>query len=314
MFHVEESDFGNYRQYRFHHPELGHGFDIVPALGANVTAIRFGGTNVLEGAKSPEDILEGPWGNSDILFPFPNRLRDGRYFWRGRDYAFPLNNGVMGNAIHGLVRHLPFEPTRIELTTISASMSSRLDYPGTNPAYPFPFIFNVTFTITTQNEFIARFSVTNRHAESIPVGIGWHPYFRLAERADDHLIQFPPCARIDIDDRMIPTGTRSPYPDFQQEKPFGSTVLDTCFAVSPNETTSRITMKANGQTLAIESPRATFPFFQIYTPPSRSSIAIEPMTCNIDAFRNGQGLVEVAPSIPAAWTSEFRVVYARDDK
>ena len=33
-----------------------------------------------------------------------------------------------------------------------------------------------------------------------------------------------------------------------------------------------------------------FPYVQLFTPPSRKSLAIEPMTCNIDAFNNKEGL------------------------
>lgn len=308
MFHVEESDFGPFRRYRFHHDTLGHGFDVVPAAGANVTALRFDGTNVLDSYENGDELKERHWGKSDILFPFPNRLRDGRYSWRGRDYSFPQNNASTQNAIHGFVRHESFEPHKIELTREHASMTSRLEYQGTNPSYPFPFVFDVTFTLTAQAEFSARFCVTNRHHESIPAGLGWHPYFHLADRPDDHLMKFPACERIDIDERMIPTGKRLPYSEFLQEKPFGSTHLDTCFAVSPDEPSTRVTMRTKDRSLSVEAPRKTFPFFQVFSPPMRTSIAIEPMTCNIDAFHNGEGLVEIGSE---PWIVEFRVIYSR---
>src|SRR5262249_22785066 len=36
-----------------------------------------------------------------ILFPFPNRIRAGRFHWDGKDYQLPLNDHVQQNAIHG---------------------------------------------------------------------------------------------------------------------------------------------------------------------------------------------------------------------
>ena len=36
-------------------------------------------------------------------------------------------------------------------------------------------------------------------------------------------------------------------------------------------------------------------FLQVFTPPHRQSIALEPMTCNIDAFNNQDGLKMLAP-------------------
>ena len=45
-----------------------------------------------------------------------------------------------------------------------------------------------------------------------------------------------------------------------------------------------------------------FNYLQLYIPPDRSSIAIEPMTCSVDAFNNGDGLIilEVAEVIKAS--------------
>src|SRR5262245_7308071 len=36
-----------------------------------------------------------------VLFPFPNRIRAGRFSWGGRDYQLPLNDSAAVNAAHG---------------------------------------------------------------------------------------------------------------------------------------------------------------------------------------------------------------------
>jgi len=305
LFQLDESNFGPYRRYRFHHPDTKHGFDIVPAVAANVTEIRFAGTNVLDGYETPDELHAGKWGKSAILFPFPNRLRDGTYSWHGKDYSFPLNNAATNNAIHGFVRHESFDVERIELTEEIATITCRFVADGKNPAYPFPFIFKVTFGMSSRGEFTARFVVTNQHSQSIPVGLGWHPYFRLTPRADEHSLQLPPCERVEIDERMIPTGKQIAYADFQDERLLGETTLDTCFAAAQSESIVRASLSANAQRLCLEAPPEQFPFFQVFTPPARSSIAIEPMTCNVDAFHNREGLVELAAG--STWTTEFRI-------
>lgn len=309
IFDLEESDFGPYRRYRFHHPELGHGFDVVPGAAANVTEIRFAQTNVLDGHATGDELRAGKWGKSAILFPFPNRLRDGVFTWHGREYSFPINNAATSNAIHGFVRHESFQVEKIETTSEMARITSRFVAEGKHPAYPFPFTLDTTFAMTAHAEFIATFAVTNQHIESIPVGLGWHPYFRLAARADEHSLQLPPCERVEIDARMIPTGKRVPYTDFQDERLLGDTQLDTCFAALPPESIVRAKLRAQGHTLTLEAPRDRFPFFQVFTPPARNSIAIEPMTCNVDAFHNREGLVELAPG--EHWTVNFKIAYER---
>lgn len=308
IFHLDESDFGPYRRYRFYQAHTKHGFDIVPAVAANVTEIRFAGTNVLDGYETPDELHAGKWGKSAILFPFPNRLRDGLYSWNGRDYSFPLNNAATNNAIHGFVRHESFDVEQIELTEEHAAITCRLVANGSNPAYPFPFMFRVTFAMSSRGVFTAHFAVTNLHRESIPVGLGWHPYFRLTPRAEDHLLHLPPCEKVEIDDRMIPTGKRMAYSDFQDERLLGDTQLDTCFAAAQSESVVRASLRAAGHRLSVEAPREQFPFFQVFTPPARSSIALEPMTCNVDAFHNREGLVELAAG--ESWEVQFRLVHS----
>ena len=306
MFELVQTSFGKYRRYDLHHPESGNGFSMVPGLGANVLEIRFGGTNVLDGYRSPDELEAGQWGKSALLFPFPNRLQDGQYTWLGQDYTFPINNAATRNAIHGFVRHEPFEVTRIELTTENAEITCRLDYRGHHAYYPFPFVLEATFGMTDRGAFSASFFVKNRHHAPIPVGLGWHPYFRLADRADDHALQLPSASVVDIDARMIPTGTDTPYDAFFSATPLGDTNLDNCFRAADGNTLYHLVLQAARRTLTVAASRSLFPFFQVFTPAHRESIALEPMTCNINAFQNGDGLV----TIPAQgdWSASFLVL------
>ena len=44
-----------------------------------------------------------------------------------------------------------------------------------------------------------------------------------------------------------------------------------------------------------ETGEMKYNYVQVFIPPSRKSIAIEPMTCNINAFNNGEGLIILKP-------------------
>jgi len=307
MFELTQSPFGKYRLYHLHHRDSGNGFSIVPGLGANVLEIQFGGQNVLDGYRSPEELEAGKWGKSALLFPFPNRLRDGHYSWLGRDYTFPINNAATQNAIHGFVRHEAFEVTRIELTTENAEITCRLDYRGHHACYPFPFTLEATFNMTDRGAFSAAFFVKNRHHEAIPAGLGWHPYFRLTDKADDHNLQLPACSVVEIDDRMLPTGTRTSHNTFSKPASVGETALDNCFHVDESNTLYHLTLHHNGRSLTLAASRDLFPFFQVFTPPHRESIALEPMTCNVNAFQNGDGLVTIPPA--GDWSAAFLLEY-----
>ena len=54
--------------------------------------------NFIAGDKRPS------WNGIPILFPFPNRIRGGRYLWEGREFEIPSTTAAFdneGNAIHG---------------------------------------------------------------------------------------------------------------------------------------------------------------------------------------------------------------------
>ena len=295
MYELRQSSFGSYTRYEFMHSKTGNGFSIVPGRGANVLNIRFGGNEILDGYDTPEELEAGKWGKSSILFPFPNRLADGKFKWQGKQYQFPINNAATGNAIHGFVRDLPFEVEYCFLAKDGASIRCFYDYDGSREYYPFPFSLEIEFTISNDGRFRMETEVTNMGDTAMPFGFGWHPYFRLAEAAGAHSLKLPPCEKVVINDNMIPTGARSTYSDFSSQKSVGDTVLDACFHNSKTTGSPALTLAANGRKLTVKAPANKFPFFQVFTPPHRESIALEPMTCNVDAFNNKQGLITLEP-------------------
>ena len=215
MYELDKSAFGKHIRYHLHHPATGTGFSIVPGRGANVLHLDFQGENVLDGYTTPEELEAAKWGKSALLFPFPNRLDQGRYEWLGRSYQFPLNNSATENAIHGFVREEAFEVDFIFLAKDHASILCSYTYEGQRDYYPFPFTLELEFMIHDNGVFTVEVAVRNLHDQAIPVGFGWHPYFRLTDRADDHRMQLPACHKIEINERMIPTGARSVFPSIR---------------------------------------------------------------------------------------------------
>ena len=295
MYELRQTPFGSFTRYDIYHEKSGNGFSIVPACGANVLDIQFGGDSILDGYDTPEALAAGKWGKSSLLFPFPNRLAKGAYKWLGKKYQFPLNNVATGNAIHGFVRDEAFEVEYCFLAKDGASIRCFYDYDGSREYYPFPFSLEIEFTISNDGRFRVEIALSNLGECAMPFGFGWHPYFRLASAADAHSLKLPACEKVAIDETMIPTGGRSIYTAFQTQKPIEDTILDTCFQHANTNGSPKLTLSAAGRKLSIKATAKKFPFFQVFTPPHRESIALEPMTCNVDAFNNGQGLISLLP-------------------
>ena len=202
MYELIKTPFGKHTRFDLRSPLSGHGFSIVPAAGANVLDILFSGQSVLDGHATPEELESGKGGKSTLLFPFPNRLNEGKYKWMGRQYQFPVNNAATGNAIHGFVREEAFEVEYVLLAQTFARIRCYFDYVGNREYYPFPFTMEVEFSIHDSGLFEMEVEVQNLHHDPIPMGFGWHPYFRLTEGANKHSLQIPPCEKIEINDRM----------------------------------------------------------------------------------------------------------------
>lgn len=307
MYELRQTPFGSFTRYEIFHANTGNSFSIVPGRGANVLDICFGGQNILDGYDTPEALQAGKWGKSHILFPFPNRLADGMFNWLGEQYQFPLNNAATDNAIHGFVRNLTFEVEYCFLTKDRATIRCFYEYDGRLDYYPFPFSLGLAFTISNDGRFKMEIEVENTGQVALPFGFGWHPYFRLANSIDEHTLILPPCARIAVDERMIPTGIQSSYDDFNESSPIGETTLDACFAHAKRSGNPKMILSGAGRKITIKTAAKEFPFFQVFTPPHRESIALEPMTCNVDALNNQQGLISLAPE--DIWKGKIETAY-----
>lgn len=307
MYELAKSAFGKHTRFHLHNPHTGTGFSLVPAQAANLLHLDFQGRNILDGYQTPEELMAAKWGKSALLFPFPNRLDRGKYTWLGQTYEFPINNAATQNAIHGFVRGEAFEVDYVFLAHDHASILCSYTYDGSLEYYPFPFHFEVEFIIHDNGTFTVEVAVQNNHDQPIPAGFGWHPYFRLTDTSDAHFLQLPPCEQVEINERMIPTGQRRPFADFQRKKQVADTFLDNCFRVTRPTGSYALILESGGNRLTVKASARQFPYFQVFTPPHRTSIALEPMSCNVDAFNSGEGIMLEAGK---EWKGKMEFIWA----
>jgi aldose 1-epimerase len=277
--------------------ESGDAFMVVPAFGANLLDLQLRGISVLEGYQTPEKLIENAWSKNIILFPFPNRIKDGQYTHEGKTYQFPINNVDTGNAIHGFSNNVKMDVTKVETTENEGVLMCTYTHDGSHESYPFRFSFNITFILRGSNLDIDM-SLTNEDSMTIPVGLGWHPYFRLSEKSDDTFLQMPDCQLVEIDERMIPTGEKLDFTDFNTLTQIKDGFLDNGFYIKNQTQNASVVLSSHIGTLTCwqETGAGKWNFVQVFTPPHRMSIAVEPMTCNVDAFNNKDGLAVLQPN------------------
>ncbi len=288
MYKKSIENIGKYQVIRLFHEKSGHYLKIVPEKGAIISDFGMHGVSLLKGYDNIEELETLAWSRGALLSPFPNRVRDGKFNFAGTEYAFPINNADTHTAIHGLVRKSAFQLDSVEVNAADCRVVCSHDYAGDLEYFPFPFKTRViyelnnealTFTLTTENT----------GTKKMPAGLGWHPYFKISDNVEDCKLKLPPLSMVHIDAQMIPTGERSDFTKFAESKPIDDYNFDNCFALQGENETAEVRLESDKGILRYFQD-TKYPFLQIFTPPQRDCIAFEPMTCNVDAFNNGEGL------------------------
>lgn len=304
--------------------EMGAEARLLPGQGANLIGLRLRVRAQTVEVMTPEPTEERPGHGfgAPVLFPFPNRLRAGRYQWQGRTYQLPTNRS--GHAIHGLVRDRPFVVEKTWADAVSAGVCCRLravDHPELMAVYPFAFCLRLTYTLSAAG-LSTLAEVDNEGSEPMPFGLGFHPYFRTplgstGSRADCRLQLWAPSIwQLDAD--SIATGRIQPVPpslDARGYPALATTAFDTLYTTlaldDPGAGTwsSRYLDPQAGIEVVVVAD-AAYREAVLFAPLERPVVCIEPYTCATDALNlqpagHDAGLIVLAPG--DRWSAAYRI-------
>ena len=273
---------------------------VITEVGAGLRSYTSNGVDVVDGY-SEHQMSTG--GRGQLLLPWPNRIRDGRYELGGTEHQTPLSEPEHGNAIHGLVRWANWA---LDQRAPDSMTATHVLHPQVG--YPFTLGLEVVYSLSGSGLRVA-ISATNLGSEPLPYGAGQHPYFTVGtDRVDEAVLTVPAESVLDADDRGIPTGrtlsVAGTQRDFRQPRPIGTAVVDACYVglERDGDGVGRVVIEGSGG-----SPRltvwmdASFGYVMVFTGDTlapdrrRQGLAVEPMTCAPDAFRSGAGLQVLEP-------------------
>ena len=275
--------------------------------GAVLQNLILEGVALIDGYRSPYELEKHDWGRSEILAPFPNRLEDGKYSHEGKIYQFPVNEAATQTALHGHSMGLEYNLYRLELNEKKVSLHFSCQV-ASSPSYPFDYQINVQYTFNTNSRFRCQvtcepLAIPPEHIR-MPLGLGIHPYFTLPGALESWQLQLPEMELIEINDRMIPTGVQKSFQEFLDYASLEDRVLDNCFRLRNDADKMIIKLRHEDWEIAYSQgvewleksgiKESKNGYVQLFTPPMRQSIAIEPMSCNINALNNKDGLVQMA--------------------
>ena len=294
--------------------EFGPQRATVVEVGGGLRAYAVGGWDVIDGYGVDERCSGG---RGQPLIPWPNRLRDGRYRWKGAELQLDLSEPARQNAIHGLVRWRNWtvrarEPARVVLGHVLYGESG----------YPFMLALELEYRLGEGGLTVTTTAV-NIGDDVCPYGAGMHPYFTLGEPAiDAAILTVPAAVRLLADERGIPEGEEpvdgGPL-DFRSGREIGDVQIDHCFTSlerGPDGRAEVSLRSADGVRSLTFWTSPEYEYLMVFTGDTlaehqrRRGLAIEPMTCAPDALRTGAGLVRLDPGERHAASWGVRVVEA----
>jgi len=271
---------------------------VVVELGAGLRTYTVNGREVLDGYAVDEQCSSG---RGQVLMPWPNRIQDGSYEFAGNSYQLPLSEAENHNAIHGLVRWVPW--TVAERAEDRVALEFLL-HP--QPGYPFQLALRLEYALSEDGLRVTT-TATNVGRDACPFGGGQHPYLTLGTKTVDTLVlRAPGRTVLQTDARGIPQSSEpvdGTEFDFRSPRPIGGTQLDNGYTDLERDADgiARVELEdpetGTGLVLWLDD---SYPYIQLFTgdaAPSvrRRSLAIEPMTCPSNAFQTGEGLLALEP-------------------
>ncbi len=260
---------------------------VAPAAAMLVTSLRHEGEELLgQRADAETFVRTGKTTGSPLLYPWANRLSATQFEVAGKlvDVS-DARRDASGSPMHGLpqVRHgwsvEPAERDRIAGT---------LDWDVA--AFPFRHSLRVEHRLTER-----ALVTTTEVLGQAPVAFGWHPFLQLpGESRADWRVEVGAATRLELDDRLLPTGRRSPRERGAEQ--LGERAYDEALA----DVDGPFVLEGARRRIEVHFLEGA-PYAHFFAPAAEALVSFEPMAAPGNALVSGDGL-QAAP-----WRMRFSI-------
>lgn len=283
--------------------------NLLNSKGAQILELKFLNKNgdwieVIDGYKDSEDFF---FSGSFLMFPWVNRLESTEYP-KGSSLKAHAYDGN-GYAIHGSV----FKAYRNIITFLNTKVELKIS----ETIETFPEVTEIFSLKENLLEIETIFFNSSNNPQYF--AYGYHPYIKIGNFKIDNLIFETNCSdNISLGKNYLPTNPISKIP-IQDILVPGSKInnlsLDHLF-VNSKGTDAYIKLISKDLNIGVEISTVCDsecaipnPFFQVYTPSHRNSIAIEPMNSIGNAFFiNGAPLTHLSPGEKKSGKFQIRFI------
>jgi aldose 1-epimerase len=248
--------------------EIAHGGQraVIVEVGGGLRRYAVGDRDVLDGY-GVDEMCHSARGQ--VLAPWPNRIEEGAYEFDGQKLQLPLTEPEARNAIHGLVRFMPWRAVEHHADRVLLEL---LLHP--QPGFPFTLLLRIEYRLGDAGLQV-RTTAENVGATACPFGLGHHPYLAAPTgKVDDVTYQLPG----------------------REPQRVGEATLDDTFGDLERDADGVARVRVDDTTVWLD---AAYRYVLLFTGDlpdvGRRSLAVEPMTCPRNAFRTGEALLRLEP-------------------
>lgn len=271
--------------------------ELVPAVGGVVRSFLDNGRPVFR--EGPDPITDANDGGCYPLVPFSNRVRDGRFTFRGREVVLAPNLPPQKHPLHG-------QGWRGVWSVAAASLiRAELVFDHAAGEWPWAYQARQVFELDARALTIT-LECRNDSAEIMPCGLGFHPYFPATPET---VLSAAVTGVWTINEEVMPVTLEAATGRYDLgDRRIDGADLDNGYEGWSGEAE----LRQPGLTVRISSPEARR--FQVYAPPEGGMVVAEPVT-NANAALNQPedrwpelGLVVLQPGQSTSMSVRFEAV------
>jgi galactose mutarotase-like enzyme len=280
----------------------------LPTLGMLGASLRHRGEELLGLTDEvPRYASKGSTLGIPLLHPWANRLGGATYRAAGRSVELDLGSPLLqleehGLAIHGVVGPwLPWRVREQRATPGGAMLAARLEYTTDDllTAFPFPHALVQEVSLDAGGLTVTT-SLTPAGDGAVPITFGYHPYLHLPGLdRESWRVELPAMRRLLLDERQVPSGEEEAFAGLT-----GALDRDYDDGFAGLADGVRFALEAAGRRIEVTFLEG-YPYGQVFAPPGKDFVCIEPMTAPANALQSGDGLRLVDPG--ATFQAAFRI-------
>jgi aldose 1-epimerase len=232
-----------------------------------------------------------------VLLPWPNRIRNGRWTWRGRELQLDVGSPGAPHALHGLVAWQRWALLEDDGTHVTVATTVE-----PHQGYPFRLAAAVDYALSPDRLTVI-IRVRNLGKDAAPFGVGMHPYLSVGATTDGGIgeaeLELPATTALELDGGL-PTGNRAPFDGAVGR--IGDRSFDDALTDLVRDDDGWVRARLRGPAGELElGVDGAWRWLQVFTGDTlpegrrRRSVAVEPMTCPPNAFADDVDLLVLEP-------------------